>query len=104
MNVELTEILMRTYTVVLPMILGWIGVLLSKQKKDRKANCRGTMLLLRKELMRDHDKYVQLGEIPNGEYENWLEMYEAYKALGGNGMVTKMYDEIHDLHLKIKER
>jgi hypothetical protein len=29
-------------------------------------------------------------------------MYDAYHALGGNGMVTKMKDEIEELHLKRK--
>ena len=36
-------------------------------------------------------------------YENFCEMYEAYHALGGNSVVTKMYDEIRDLRLKQKE-
>jgi hypothetical protein len=29
-------------------------------------------------------------------------MYNAYHALGGNGMVTKMLEEIDELHLKNK--
>ena len=29
-------------------------------------------------------------------------MYEAYHALGGNGMVTKMKQEIDELHIKKK--
>lgn len=37
-------------------------------------------------------------------YQNFMEMYEAYHALGGNGMVTKMKNEIEELHLKQKER
>ena len=36
-------------------------------------------------------------------YENFMEMYEAYHELGGNGMITKMYEEIQELHLKKKE-
>lgn len=35
-------------------------------------------------------------------YQNFCEMYEAYHALGGNGMVTKMKQEIDELHLKKK--
>jgi len=30
-------------------------------------------------------------------------MYEAYHELGGNGMITKMYKEIQDLHLANKK-
>ena len=32
-----------------------------------------------------------------------MEMYDAYHALGGNGMITKMMHEIEELHLKKKE-
>lgn len=34
--------------------------------------------------------------------ENFCEMYDAYHALGGNGMVTKMKQEIDELHIKQK--
>ena len=32
-----------------------------------------------------------------------LSMYDAYHALGGNGMITKMKHEIEELRLKKKE-
>lgn len=50
-----------------------------------------------------HDKYIKLGDIPSYAYENFMEMYDAYHALGGNGMITKMMHEIEELHLKKKE-
>lgn len=101
------EILMQTYTIALPIILtalmGYIVWLLKNQKKDRDANSKGTMLLLRVQLIEYHDRYMALGHIPSYAYENFVEMYEAYHQLGGNGMVTKMNEEIHELHLKKKE-
>lgn len=101
------EFLMQTYTVALPIVLtslmGYIVWLLQKQKKDRDANSKGTMLLLRVQLIEYHDKYTAQGEIPSYAYENFNEMYEAYHALGGNGMITKMHEEIEELHLKRKE-
>lgn len=39
--------LMETYAMVLPAVLGYIVWLLKRQKKDRDANGKGTMLLLR---------------------------------------------------------
>lgn len=98
------EFLMQTYTVALPVALGYIVWLLKNQKCDRDANSRGTMLLLRVQLIEYHDKYMRLGEIPSYAYQNFCEMYDAYHALGGNGMVTKMKKEIEELHLKQKER
>lgn len=93
------DFLMQTYKIVLPVLLGYIVYLLKEQKKERNANSRGTMLLLRVQLIEYHDKYTELGKIPSYAYQNFCEMYEAYHELGGNGMVTKMYEEIHELHL-----
>ena len=94
------EFLLQTYIIALPIFLGYIVWILQQQKKDRDANSKGTMLLLRVQLIEYHDKYVKLGEIPSYAYDNFVEMYNAYHALGGNGMVTKMYHEIEELHLK----
>lgn len=100
------KILMETYSIALPIVLtalmGYIVWLLKKQKKDRDANSKGTMLLLRVQLIEYHNKYTILGSIPSYAYENFCEMYEAYHELGGNGMITKMKEEIDELHLKKK--
>ena len=70
------DFLMQTYTIVLPVLLGYIVWLLKRQKKDRDANSKGTMLLLRVQLINDHDRYTRQGEIPSYAYENFVEMYE----------------------------
>lgn len=101
------NILMQTYLIALPIVLtsalGYVVWLLKQQKKDRDANSKGTMLLLRVQLIEYHDKYMSLGDIPSYAYSNFCEMYDAYHALGGNGMITKMYKEIQSLHLREKE-
>ena len=96
------QLLIQTYIAAVPVILGYIVWILKKQKKDRDANSRGTMLLLRVQLIEYHDKYTSIGHIPSYAYENFCEMYAAYHALGGNGMVTKMKKEIDELHLRKK--
>lgn len=96
------EIVLQTYTIALPVLLGYIVWLLKNQKRDRDANSKGTMLLLRVQLIEYHSKYTQLGNIPSYVYQNFCEMYEAYHELGGNGMVMKMKQEIDELHLKQK--
>lgn len=98
------EILLQTYNIVLPVLLGYIVWLLKRQKKDRDANSKGTMLLLRVQLIEYHSKYTALGNIPSYAYQNFCEMYEAYHELGGNGMVTKMKQEIDELHISQKRR
>ena len=103
----MSNFLMQTYLIALPIVLtaalGYVVWLLKEQKKDRDANGKGTMLLLRVQLIEYHDKYMKLGEIPSYAYDNFVEMYEAYHALGGNGMITKMYHEIQSLHLQTKK-
>lgn len=96
------DIIISIITVALPIILGYIVHLLQEQKKDRNANSRGTMLLLRVQLIEYHSKYMTLGEIPTYAYDNFEEMYQAYHGLGGNSMVTKMHQEIQELHLQAK--
>ena len=67
-----------------------------------EANSKGTMLLLRVQMIEYHSKYTKMGDIPSYAYQNFCEMYEAYHRLGGNGMVTKMKQEIEELHIKRK--
>ena len=55
-----------------------------------------------------YDELVQAINAYNGDEKNKeklikMEMYDAYHALGGNGMITKMMHEIEELHLKKKE-
>lgn len=112
------EVITQTYFIALPILLGYMVWLLQEQKKKqtryvkerderiaeeramRKANSKGTMLLLRVQLIEYHSKYTQLGNIPSYAYENFCEMYKAYHDLGGNGMITKMKYEIDELHIK----
>ena len=72
----------QTYVTALPIVLtalmGYVVWLLKNQKKDRDANSKGTMLLLRVQLIEYHDKYMRLGSIPSYAYDNFCEMYNAY--------------------------
>lgn len=67
-------------------------------KKD-KAIADGVVCLLRRDLIEDHAKYTGREEITSHGLQNWLLMYDAYKALGGNGMVDHMKDEVEELHI-----
>ena len=57
----------------------------------------GMKCLLRAEIIRDHSHYMDKGYIPIYAMENVLESYTAYHALGGNGTITKMVEELKKL-------
>ena len=94
------DLIMQTYIIVLPTILGYIVWLLKKQKKDRDANSKGTMMLLRVQLIEYHVKWTTRGYITRYGMNNFIEMYNAYHALGGNGMITHLKEEIEELPIK----
>lgn len=98
------QFLMQTYTIALPIVLtalmGYIVFLLKNQKKDRDANSRGTMLLLKVQLIEYHAEWKERGYVTKHGLQNFLEMYDAYHALGGNGMVTELLNEVKKLPIK----
>lgn len=96
---NLSTFLFETFDLVLTAALGYIVWLLKDEKKKRSANSTGTMLLLRVQMIEYHDKYCKLGEIPSYVFDNFVEMYNAYKALGGNGMIEKMFEEVKELNI-----
>ena len=91
------------WTVVLPLAMGYIITLLRKQRSQSDARSKATMLMMRIQLIEYHDKYIEKGSIPSYAYDNFIEMYAVYHDLGGNGMVTKMKNEIDNLHLGKRE-
>lgn len=54
----------------------------------------GTKCQLRSEMLRIYYHNYQDGYIRQYEYENFVALYEAYKALGGNSFIDKIYSEI----------
>ena len=99
---DITQILVAVLTVVVTPLMGYIVWLLKEQKKDRNAQEKGIMLLLRVQLIEYHDKYMRKGKIPTYAFQNFEDMYEAYHELGGNSMAEKMHDEINELRLQQK--
>lgn len=99
---DITQILVAILTVVVTPLMGYIVWLLKEQKKDRNAQEKGIMLLLRVQLIEYHDKYMRKGKIPTYAFQNFEDMYEAYHELGGNSMAEKMHDEINELRLQQK--
>jgi hypothetical protein len=55
---------------------------------------KGTKCQLRSEMLRIYYHHYQSGTIRQYEYENFVFLYEAYKALNGNSFIDKIYNEV----------
>lgn len=49
---------------------------------------------LRSEMLRIYYHHYQAGKIRQYEYENFVMLYQAYKALKGNSFIDKIYKEV----------
>ena len=56
----------------------------------------GTKCQLRSEMLRIYYRHREDGEIRQYEYENFVMLYEAYKALKGNSFIDKIYGELQE--------
>lgn len=54
----------------------------------------GTKCQLRSEMLRIYYKNRESQQIRQYEYENFIYLYEAYKALRGNSFIDKIYEEV----------
>ena len=70
-----------------------IGVIVPVLVKISKIS-NGTKCQLRSEMLRIYYHNHSKGVIRQYEYENFVFLYEAYKALHGNSFIDKIYAEV----------
>lgn len=115
------EFLMKTYTIALPIALGYIVWLLQQQNTQKKLDDKkleeqqkaeqikkdaervGTMLTLRYFLKRYHAEYMWQGYITEDQFTDFKDFHDAYHALGGNSVEEKWWNDIQKLPLKEDE-
>lgn len=54
----------------------------------------GTKCQLRSEMLRIYYNNRESGKMRQYEFENFVMLYEAYKALKGNSFIDKIYEEV----------
>lgn len=67
---------------------------LRRELAGRQTEREAIRSLLRSELITMHGRYVPRGAVPLYARENVQAMYHAYHALGGNGAVARLMEEI----------
>ena len=78
-------------------LIGEIGVLLGVIIPVIISVCKianGTKCQLRSEMLRIYYHHTETKLIRQYEYENFVMLYEAYKALKGNSFIDKIYTEV----------
>lgn len=78
-------------------LIGEVGVLIGVIVPvivSVKKVANGTKCQLRSEMLRMYYRHIDEKIIRQYEYENFVALYEAYKALGGNSFIDRIYAEI----------
>lgn len=88
------NIIVWAITGVLGALVTYFGVRYKTMKKENNALKNGMQSLLRSDIIKAHDKYTAKGYAPIYAKESVTKSYEAYHSLGGNGVITKLYEDI----------
>ncbi len=91
-------------TAALGAVAAFFGTRLKMRKKrDEEAKERDEALiagmrnLLRHDIIQIHKEFIELGYCPIDMKEALDDSYRAYHALGGNGIITKIYQDVMEL-------
>lgn len=93
------EIILKYWMELLMTALVSAIIYVFKQYCSLKSGMRS---LLRMEIVRIYETYMNLGYCPSYMKENISELYESYHILKGDGMATSMINEIYKLPVKGK--
>ena len=88
MNIHDWAVLIGEITVLLGVV---IPVIVSVRKIKNGMKCQ-----LRSDMLQVYYHNRETKVIRQYEYENFIYLYEAYKALKGNSFIDKIYEEVHE--------
>ena len=81
------------FSIVASAALTWTKILSKRQRASKSA----LKSLLRQNIIQAYDKYMERGWMPIYAMESVNEMYEDYHALGGNGTITGLVEQLRRL-------
>lgn len=93
----ITSIVSCAISFVLGGILALVAARWKGMMKRERALQEGVRSLLRNQLIDYHEKYSERGYCPIYVKESARRSYEAYHDLNGNGVITKLYEDLMDL-------
>lgn len=87
------EILKFVLGMIIPSVITGLSVYTNSLKNKNKSLENGMLSLLRAEIIRQHDKYTDRKYCPIYAKDALEKAYNAYHNLGGNGTITKIYND-----------
>lgn len=85
---------------VLAGVVVWVAKKYKKASRETHLVADGVKCLLRSDMLQIYYRHKDTGKLRQYEYENFVMLYEAYKALGGNSFIDKIYKEIQDFEVE----
>ena len=74
---------------------------LQTRSRTRNATDKLLMVIARERIMTQGMRYIQRGWISNDELDDFdMLLYQPYKALGGNGVAERIYEDVSHLPLR----
>lgn len=67
-----------------------------KKAAENQAETEGLKCLLRSDMLRIYYKCLDAKQIRQFEYQNFLQEYQAYKAMGGNSFMEHIKEEVEE--------
>ena len=86
------------YLEIAAKVIGWLGTIggalffIARVWKEQEKSKAGQLCLLRNERLKIYYKNKDSKTIRQYEAENFVKMYEAYKARGGNSFIYEVYE------------
>ncbi len=94
---HLPEVIYSLTLAVLAFCGKHIWHIVQEDKVTQQGMQQGILTLLRSSIINNYNDYIERGYIPVYAMENVEQLYQAYHALGGNGTITKLYEELKAL-------
>ena len=90
----LKQVLIWVVTTLLGALVTYFIMKYKSVSKENKALKEGMQCLLRNDIIKQHEKSEDRGYCPIYVKEALTKSYTAYHELGGNGLVTKLYNDV----------
>ncbi len=75
-------------------VIRWVAKTYKRNTEKMELVADGVKCQLRSDMLQIYYRHSDNKSIRQYEYENFVMLYEAYKALGGNSFIDKIYNEV----------